>query len=140
MDYDQVLREVVALSQLYPFAAIAFDRGFQGSWMGTALLSTFGAHRVESFPQGILSMNAPFRELIELVKAGRFHHDGHPVLRWMASNCASEERGGLIKPSKDRSKEKIDVISAIVMSLGKAMTSPVVPQGKFYENHPLEVW
>lgn len=121
VDYDQVVEEIVALRDDYPFAELAFDRGFQGSQTGTNLIRHFGEEAVISFPQGILSMNAPFRELVELVILGRLHHDGNPVLRWMASNCAAETRGGLIKPSKEKSSEKIDIITAATMALGRAM-------------------
>ena len=69
-------------------------------------------------------MNAPFREFLDLVKVGRLHHDGNPVLRWMASNTVSETRGGLVKPSKDRSPEKIDGIVSAVMALREAMLAP----------------
>lgn len=123
VDYDQVLEDILEFVKPFTLSGIAFDRGFQGSQTGTNLMKHFG-DLVKQFPQGIISMNAPFRELIELVKLGRFHHDGNPVMRWMASNTAAEERGGLIKPSKDRSSEKIDGIAARVMALGLAISEP----------------
>lgn len=120
VDYDQVVEEIVALREDYPFTEIAFDRGFQGSQTGTHLMKHFG-EAVIAFPQGIISMNSPFRELVELVILKRLQHDGNPVLRWMASNCAAESRGGLIKPSKEKSSEKIDIITAATMAMGRAM-------------------
>lgn len=122
VDYDLVLEDIVKLADQYGMQRIAFDRGFQGAQMGTNLLNHFGDEVVCAFPQGIVSMNAPFREFVELVIQGRMHHDGHPVLRWMVSNVAAEVRGGLMKPSKDHSSEKIDVVTAATMALGVAMT------------------
>lgn len=121
VDYNVVLQDIKELSEKYDLREIGIDRGFQGGWMATALMAHFGESFVVSMPAGIISMSQPFREMIELIVAGRYHHDGNPVLRWMASNCASEQRGGLIKPSKDQSSEKIDGITAGCLSLARAM-------------------
>ena len=126
VDYDQVLDDVLEIVKPFGLAGVAFDRGFQGGQMGTNLMKHFG-DLVIQFPQGIISMNAPFREMLELLKAGRLHHDGNPVLRWMASNTAAETRGGLTKPSKDHSSEKIDGITAAIMALGLAIRDPGTP-------------
>jgi phage terminase large subunit-like protein len=120
VDYDIVLDDIIRIVKPFQFQGIGFDRGFQGSQMGNNLMKHFG-EMVEQVPQGILTMNAPFRELLELLKMRRMHHDGNPVMRWMASNTAAETRGGLIKPSKDRSSEKIDGITARVMAISMAM-------------------
>lgn len=132
VDYDQVLADICTISKPFGLAGIAFDRGFQGCQMGTNLQKHFGQEFAEAVVQGILSMAAPFRELLELVKAGRLYHDGHPVLRWMASNTAAEIRGGLMKPSKDKSGEKIDGITAATMALMKAIVAPA-PKVSVYE-------
>jgi phage terminase large subunit-like protein len=120
VDYDIVLDDIIRIVKPFQFQGIGFDRGFQGSQMGNNLMKHYG-DMVEQVPQGILTMNAPFRELLELLKMRRMHFDGSPVARWMASNTAAETRGGLIKPCKDRSSEKIDGITALVMTLSMAM-------------------
>jgi phage terminase large subunit-like protein len=121
VDYDLVVRDIVKLSKIYNFREIALDRGFQGASTATALFKHFGENKVIAVPQGILTLNAPFRELLELLKLKRIHHDGNPVLRWMASNTSAEQRGGLIKPSKDTSSEKIDGITALTMCPSRAI-------------------
>ena len=98
------------------------------------LLNEYGADVVVSFAQGIISMNAPFREMLELIKAGRYHHPNNPVMNWMAGNCAAEQRGGLIKPSKDHSPEKIDGVAAGVMSLGVYLATPEVSADGGFES------
>src|SRR5690606_39219112 len=70
VDYDQVLENVIDILAPYTLGGFAFDRGFQGGQMGTNLMKHFG-DLVEQFPQGIVSMNAPFRELIELTTKGK---------------------------------------------------------------------
>ncbi len=56
-------------------------------------------------------------------------HGNNPVLRWMASNVAVEtDAAGNLKPSKRKSKEKIDGIVALIMALGRGMVHrPVQP-------------
>lgn len=126
VDYDMVLDDILAIVKPFSLAGIGFDRGYQGSQMGNNLMKHYG-DMVEQVPQGILTMNAPFREFLELLKLRRIHHSGDPVLRWMASNTVAETRGGLIKPSKDHSKEKIDGIAAGTMALYLAMNANVDP-------------
>lgn len=156
VDYDQVEGDIIRLLNPYSMQQFAIDQGFQGMKITQDLQKIFGddrcpAHRdhnsgspannitnvkctcrIRAFRQGILSMAAPFRELMQLIMLGRLHHDGDPVLRWMASNVAAESRGGLIKPSKDKSPEKIDGITAATMAIGIAMTAPM-PKKSVYE-------
>jgi len=56
-----------------------------------------------------------------LVYAGKLHHGGNPVLRWMADNVqASIDPAGNMKPDKGRSRERIDGIVALIMAIGRA--------------------
>jgi phage terminase large subunit-like protein len=132
VDYDRVRQDIARILQQYSLLGIAIDQGFQGMQITQDLQKIFGEDRVIAFRQGILSMAAPFRELLQLLSLGGLRHDGNPVLRWMASNVAAETRGGLIKPSKDKSTEKIDGITAATMALGIAMTQPE-PKQSVYE-------
>lgn len=126
VDYDQVLADILEIIAPYYLVGVNFDRGFQGVQIGTNLIAHLGEERVRYFSQGILSMAPPFREMLELLAAGRLHHDGNPVMRWMASNTVGERRGGLVKPSKEKSAEKIDGITGGCMGLAWAMSAPAV--------------
>lgn len=138
VDYDEVFDDICKLAGQFTLGGIAIDYGFQGAAISQRLMRHFGDQTIRIFRQGIVSMAAPFRELLELLVTGRLHHDGNPVLRWMASNVAAETRGGLTKPDKQRSAEKIDGITAATMALGIALAAP--PQvGRYYEDHPVEV-
>ena len=63
--------------------------------------------------QGFGSLSSPAK-LLEGHVAGRLvHHDGNPVLRWMVANAVAEmDAAGNIKPSRDKSGEKIDGVAA----------------------------
>jgi phage terminase large subunit-like protein len=122
VDYGQVLRDIVRLTSGLSLIDIGVDRAFQGASMCQNLQQHFGESKVFAFAQGVLSMAAPWREMLELILTGRMTIDSNPVLRWMASNVVEEDKGGgLKKPSKKKSPEKIDGIAAGVMALGRAM-------------------
>lgn len=133
VDYDQVCADIATLCEPYGVEKIAVDQGFQGHHSTQDLMKHFGAEAIVAFRQGILSMAAPFREYLEMILAGvapdstgthqcRIYHEGNPVKRWMVSNVTAEERGGLIKPSKDKSSEKIDGVTADTMAIGVGLT------------------
>ena len=70
-------------------------------------------------------MAAPVKHFLELVQAGKFRHGGNPVLRWMASNTASEQdAAGNLKWSKKGSADRIDGIVAATMALGREDAQP----------------
>lgn len=74
------------------------------------------------FGQGFASMSAPTRELARLIAARALVHDGNPVFRWNAGNVVVEsDAAGNLKPSKAKSREKIDGIVALLMALDRAM-------------------
>jgi phage terminase large subunit-like protein len=137
VDYDIVFEDICKLAGEFTLGKLVLDYGFQGASIARRLMDHFGTGTVESFRQGIVSMASPFRELLELTVQGRLHHDGNPVLRWMASNVAAETKGGLVKPSKEKSAEKIDGITAATMALGIALSVP--GPSRFYEDHDLEL-
>jgi phage terminase large subunit-like protein len=51
-------------------------------------------------------------------------HGGNPVLRWNADNLVVEiDSSGNFRPSKKRSREKIDGIVALIMGLSRSMVA-----------------
>jgi len=134
VDYTQVAADITNIVRPYAMGKLAIDQGFQGMQITQDLQRIFGEERIFAFRQGLLSMAGPFRELMQLLLLKRLVHDGNPVLRWMASNVAGETRGGLTKPSKDKSSEKIDGITSLTMAIGVAMAEPA-PKQSCYETH-----
>lgn len=121
IDYDRIRADINELGQRYNIKGIARDR-----WNATQITNQLmgDGFEVTDFGQGFASMTAPTKELVKLVAAGRLYHGGHPVLRWMAGNCAGEtDAAGNLKLSKKKSSEKIDGMVALVMGLGLATSS-----------------
>jgi phage terminase large subunit-like protein len=78
-----------------------------------------------AFGQGYESMKSPTKRLEQLVLSGQLAHGGNPVLRWMANNVSLEtDAANSWKPSKKRSRERIDGIVGLIMGLGLAQDNP----------------
>jgi phage terminase large subunit-like protein len=78
-------------------------------------------------------MSSPTKKLEQLVLAGQLAHGGNPVLRWMANNVSLEtDAADNWKPSKKRSRERIDGIVGLIMGLGTALDNPEPAQPEFY--------
>ncbi len=115
IDYEYIKAAVYQDAEKFDLQALAIDR-----WNSTQLsmeLRDAGINAV-LMGQGYASMSAPSKELERLVIAGAIDHGGHPVAHWCASNVAvATDPAGNIKPAKDRSTERIDVIVADINAL-----------------------
>jgi len=130
IDYDVIREDIRELGTQFNIREIAIDR-----WNSTQLTTQLAGDGFEMVPfgQGFASMSAPTKELEKLVLGGKIAHGGNPVLRWMASNVSVEmDAAGNLKPSKKKSTEKIDGIVALVMAIGRAISSDGSRQGSIY--------
>ena len=67
-------------------------------------------------------MSEPMKEVEKMVLEQELIHFGHPVLRWMADNVvAKTDPSENIKPDKDKSKERIDGIVALIMAIDRCI-------------------
>jgi phage terminase large subunit-like protein len=133
-DYDFIREAFRKWGELYNIAQIVIDR-----WNATQLATQLQGDdfEVAFFGQGFASMSAPMKELNGLIISERIHHSTNPVMRWMISNVAIEQdAAGNIKPSKRRSKEKIDGVVALVNALGVAISKPI-ETGSVYSDRGL---
>lgn len=128
IDEDEIEREIVKCSQLYQLREVAYDP-WRATTFATRVQTKYGIQFIE-FRQGTTSMNEPSNALEAMIKGKQLMHGGNPVLRWMAGNVQVVESGGMIRPDKGASTEKIDGIVSLIMAIGRAkvgMASPVVP-------------
>lgn len=79
---------------------------------------------VARMSQGFGAMNAPTKEVDALYRRRQLRHGGQPVLGWCADNVTLDKDGfDNWKPSKKRSRERIDGMVALVMAVGRAILS-----------------
>lgn len=115
IDYAYIKRAGYEWMDLFDLRGFGFDR-----WNATQTMIEMEAEGVTivKVGQGFASLTAPSKELERLVISGELEHGNHPVLTWMARNAGYEDdAAGNLKPSKQKSKEKIDGIAALVNSL-----------------------
>ena len=116
VDYDAVRNAVLAWASDYQVRMVAYD-----PWNATDLVKRL--EQQDGIPcvpmrQGFGSLSAPTKSLEKSILNRTLRHDGHPVLRWNISNVAVEsDPAGNLKPSKDKSTEKIDGVVALIMAV-----------------------
>lgn len=118
VDYDVIRAEINALRRTYDIREVAIDR-----WNAAQLTTQLQGDglKIVPFGQGYASMSPAAKEFEKLVIGGEIQHGGHPILDWMAANVAiRQDDAGNIKPSKEKSTERIDGIVAAVMAVGRA--------------------
>ncbi|WP_448216280.1 terminase large subunit [Endozoicomonas sp. 2B-B] len=121
IDFNQIKDEVLEQAEDCPPNEIAYDQ-----WRATQLahqLEEEGASTIE-VKQGY-ALSPAMRELEAAIQSGRFHHDGNPVMTWMASNVVTRELKGNLCPMKESNDRKIDGMVALLMAMDRAMSNEV---------------
>jgi phage terminase large subunit-like protein len=124
-DYAFIEQRIYALMAELDVQAIAAD-----PWNGKDLITRLQANGVPIFPvqQTMGNLSAAAKALETLILSGRLRHDGNPVVRWAVSNCVADvDANGNVRPSKKRSREKIDPLSATVTALSQWLIAPGSP-------------
>jgi phage terminase large subunit-like protein len=119
IDYDFIKAQLVEDATRFDLQQMVIDR-----FLSTQIAIQLNAEGIETLlmGQGFVSMSAPSKELERLALDRKIDHGGHPVARWCASNAAiATDPAGNIKPAKDKSTERIDVIVADVNALAGAL-------------------
>ena len=130
IDYGYIRQRVNQTAADYDLKVIGFD-GWNAKQLTQELTEQDGV-QMEEFRQGFAHLNAPTKSALRLVLAGEIAHAKNPVLRWMASNVAvTTDHNGNLKPSREKSAEKIDGIVALIMAIGEMDANPEA--GSVYE-------
>lgn len=119
VDYEFVEARILALNKQYEIVEV--DTDSWNSRMLTQRLIKNGITVVE-VPQQMAHMSPPMKEIERLAKTGQLTHEAHPVARWCWGNVVIVVDGnGNIKPMKNKCKEKIDLIVAMINAMARAM-------------------
>ena len=72
---------------------------------------------------------------------GEFRHDGNPILAWCASNACldSTKDGEMHRLSKEHSSDKIDVMIALLMAVGRQIGAPAKKKEPLIQSGILDV-
>ena len=136
-DTEMIYQRVVEQRENYYIRGMALD-GSNAREFGTKCVNQLGMNVFE-FPQNCTKYNGPTRELLMALREGRIIHGNNPLLAWTASNMTlHEDHKGYVMPNKQRSRDKIDPMVAIIMALSEAMYAETLG-GSYYEDNELEV-
>jgi phage terminase large subunit-like protein len=124
IDLDAIKKRIDADARSFRVKRVGYDR-----WGATDIVQWLKRRMAEDdvvgIPQTTTGLNAPSKELERLLGLRQLAHGGHPVLRWMADNVERKsDAQGNIKPDRQKSKEKIDGIAALVDALFVAGDKP----------------
>jgi len=76
--------------------------------------------------QNYTNMSDPMKELEAAITAGRFHHDGNPIMTWCVSNVIGKNLPGnndVVRPIKQGDDNKIDGAIALIMAIGRVLAN-----------------
>ena len=122
VDHAVIRAKIGEIRGYFQVKEIGFD-----SWDSSQLANELKAdgHVLTEVRQGFRSMSEPMKELMALVLSKKLEHFGNPVLTWNAGNVqAITDPADNIKPDKERSKEKIDGIVAMIMAMHRIVSTP----------------
>ncbi|MFG3349213.1 terminase large subunit [Streptomyces sp. NPDC048018] len=128
IDYGAIEKQIIADCRRLDVQRISFDRMFAGQLVQRIEQKTRGVD-VVPIAQTYLGMSPGCKELERLLREGRIHHGGNPVLRWNASVVEVYRDGNdnvrPVKPDRGKSSARIDGIAAAVMALDGYVRRPL---------------
>ena len=120
IDYNFIEADVKALADRFRVIELGYDR-YGATQISQNLMDAMGDEWVVPIGQGIISMSPPMKELGRMIASQTLAHGNNPVLNWMADNLvARTDPAGNIKPDKEKSREKIDGMVALIMAVDRA--------------------
>jgi phage terminase large subunit-like protein len=120
IDFDLIEEDTLALVAEYGPDEVVFDP-YRAAQLEQRLTKN-GVLAVE-LGQTVKNLSLPMKEFEAAVKAGRVHHDGNPVLTWMAANVVAKlDAKDNIYPRKEKAHQKIDGILASLMGVARAIS------------------
>lgn len=129
VDYSYVALYLREMCEQYDVRKIAFDRWNFRHLSPWLLEAGFSESEIKEkfleFGQGFQSMSPAIRDLEAEVLNGRLAHGNHPVLSMCAANAVVQrDPAGNRKLTKAKSSGRIDGMTALLMAMGAAPTTP----------------
>ncbi|WP_340395287.1 terminase TerL endonuclease subunit [Paenibacillus sp. FSL E2-0177] len=119
VDYDFVETRLLAANEQYAVQTLGTD-----PWNSRMLAQRLmrGGVDVVEIPQDMKHMSPAMKMIEQLMKRGLMSHEINPVARWCWGNIVVAMDGNEnIKPMKNKSKERIDLIVAMINAMATAM-------------------
>ena len=122
-DYRQIHAYLLKLRETYNLKTIVFDQA-NAIEMTAELMA--GGITCERQPQNHRFYSGPMKEFEVAVNEQRVRHDGNTLMKWTLQNTRVDTNAfGDVKPSREKSSDKIDCAVALLMGFGRAVTENV---------------
>lgn len=119
VDYETVQLQIESFAKQFKVKYLCADKW--NSTMLTQNLDKKGIKTIE-IPQNIAGLSPGMKEIERLLKSNMLTHEVNPVARWCFGNIVIAMDGNEnIKPMKNRSLERIDLIVALINAMAAAM-------------------
>jgi phage terminase large subunit-like protein len=120
IDKEFIAARLGQLAAQFDIRGIAYDRWHMAELQ--VILDRMGLKLpLIPFGQGFKDMGPAVDSFEAALLTDKIRHGGHPILRWNAGNAVFQtDPAGSRKLSKDRSRDKIDGLVALVMAIGLA--------------------
>jgi phage terminase large subunit-like protein len=120
LDYEYIKDDLRDMKSQFQIMEVPYDP-FQATQLSTEMLAE-GFPMVE-YGATVRNFSEPMKEMDSLIRSGRLHHNGDPVLAWAFSNVvAHTDKKDNVFPNKERAESKIDPAVASIMALARAIT------------------
>jgi phage terminase large subunit-like protein len=119
IDYSWIEATIKQTVEKYDVKEIGYDR-----WGATALVTDMVEEGLTMIPigMGFASQSGPTKEMEKLIMGGKINHGNNPVLRWNFDNVSIKtDPAGNKKLDKEKSRDKIDGLVAMVLALDRAL-------------------
>ena len=137
-DFRTIAETFFEIAQMFDLKELAYDESL--SYELTRMLgeSKFPMNKIFPFPQKPANLSPGCYELMRKLESKKpdLLHSGSPLMEWQMRNLrwAKTRNTELIRPAKDRKREKVDGCSALVMALDRAChpDNQLKPKPKFF--------
>lgn len=119
VDYEFIEASILKVDKQYDIRAVGTDPW--NSRMLSQRLMNKGLEVIE-VPQNMRNMSPAMKAIERLMKSGQLSHEKNPVARWCWGNVVVAVDGNEnIKPDKKKSRDRIDLIVAMINAVATAM-------------------
>lgn len=139
IDWSRVSADIAEELKKYKPKCLAFDPYKAYDNIIVSLADQYGMQDIlKEYPQNISYMSEPCKQIEAKLMASEFDFGGNPVIRWMFANVVMYyDINNNVRPSKKKSRNKIDGVSAFVDAYGAYLSDRAT--SKVYSSYDLRV-
>lgn len=122
IDLEYIARDALQDLETRRVEGLGFDQ-YSATMMVTHILNEMPDAPLIEVPMKTMVLSEPMKWISALMKDGRIHHDGNPIMTWcMANVVAKVDANENVFPRKEQPRSKIDGAVALIIAMTRALT------------------